>query len=828
MSVPTVTSIDPGSGPAGTQVVITGTGFREDTSAVLFGAVSVGTRFAVVSETQILAYVPEAAGTVHVTVTTPEGTSATSSADQFTVDPCVGPPGGGAGDPPTVTSVVPSAAIDNDGGDTIAVHGTGFTTTVAVRFGIQAEAPQGVFEVVDDTELSVLTPPGSGTVDVIVTTSYGESATSAADEFTYPDAAPPAVTGIAPSGGYYGSKVTITGTGFDDATAVYFGDEPAPFTATADDTIVCYVPEGSGVVHVTVEGPGGASAETTDDLFTYGASGLPRTTASANVARSGYDGWASGNQNVTLYPDAAGGYSIAGTYYTLDGGGLTEYAGPFVVSGGGSHLLQYWSVDVRGNVEPVNVGYVNILSASAVPTGLTAVAVGTGQILVSWDRVASQTPVTYRLYTGAASPPTTLVVATGQNVVTVKQTIADGARYFAVSSVDVAGGESAKSAAVGPVSAQQIGSVDIADAAVSIAKFATGIVPTRVVAALPALPDAAYPAGSTALLTTDGKLYKAKTGLGGSWVAVANAGDLTGQITSTQISDDAVTTAKIAANAVTAAEIAANTITAAQIAADTITAGQIAAGAIGASEIAAGAVVAGKIAALSITGAEIAAGAITAAKIAAGTITAAEIAASTITAAKLNIADVKANVVTADAIAAVNITAVNISGGNISGVNITGQTITGGTIRTAASGHRVEISPQAYMDIRMPSGYSGTEYNPAALGAYYNASDPDSPVLNISGPDIGWGQAGITITGTGMIDLFPTSPSTPRVRVWGALRLMDNWVSGTSEDGIWIQDNNVTSRRYKLYFDSSNGRLYCRRDASIYSFFNRSGGSSTI
>ena len=55
-----------------------------------------------------------------------------------------------------------------------------------------------------------------------------------------------------------------------------------------------------------------------------------------------------------------------------------------------------------------------------------------------------------------------------------------------------------------------------------------------------------------------------------------------------------------------------------------------------------------------------------------------------------------------------------------------------------------------------------------------------------------------------------------------------NWVSGTSDDGFWINDANVAAYRYKLYFDSSNGRLYCRRGSSVYSYFNRSGGSSTL
>jgi hypothetical protein len=65
-------------------VTITGTGFTGAT-AIKFGA-SNAARFTVNSATSISAISPKAmgAGTVNVTVTTPAGTSPTSSADQFT------------------------------------------------------------------------------------------------------------------------------------------------------------------------------------------------------------------------------------------------------------------------------------------------------------------------------------------------------------------------------------------------------------------------------------------------------------------------------------------------------------------------------------------------------------------------------------------------------------------------------------------------------------------------------------------------------------------------------------------------------------------------
>ena len=85
-SAPVVTSISPTSGPlgGGTSVTITGTGFT-DATAVNFGGTAAAS-FTINSYTSITAVSPaESAGTVDITVTSADGTSATSSADQFSL-----------------------------------------------------------------------------------------------------------------------------------------------------------------------------------------------------------------------------------------------------------------------------------------------------------------------------------------------------------------------------------------------------------------------------------------------------------------------------------------------------------------------------------------------------------------------------------------------------------------------------------------------------------------------------------------------------------------------------------------------------------------------
>ena len=56
----------------------------------------------------------------------------------------------------------------------------------------------------------------------------------------------------------------------------------------------------------------------------------------------------------------------------------------------------------------------------------------------------------------------------------------------------------------------QLLAANLADNAVTQAKLAEGMIPTRVINALPSIPDVDYPEGSTVFLTTDGKLYKVR------------------------------------------------------------------------------------------------------------------------------------------------------------------------------------------------------------------------------------------------------------------------------------------------------------------------------
>ncbi|MGB6726252.1 MAG: choice-of-anchor Q domain-containing protein, partial [Terracidiphilus sp.] len=168
---PTVTTISPTSGPSagGIIVTITGTNFTGAT-AVEFGSTS-ATSYTVVSPNQITATSPAGTGTVDITVSTPGGTSVKSTADQFTYRP-----------PPAVTSISPKSGPPA-GGTTVTISGTNFVTGDTVSFGLVTAI---VPVTLTATQISVVSPPGTGTVDVTVVDPNGiSSATSAADKFTY-------------------------------------------------------------------------------------------------------------------------------------------------------------------------------------------------------------------------------------------------------------------------------------------------------------------------------------------------------------------------------------------------------------------------------------------------------------------------------------------------------------------------------------------------------------------------------------------------------------------------------------------------------------------
>ena len=176
---PIVTLLSPNAGPAygGNTVIISGTGFTGVTS-VYFGN-KPALAFTVNSVNQITAVAPSypAGTTVDVTVTNASGTSGTSSATVYSYGLL------------NISSLSPNSG-STLGGTFVTITGSGFTYPATVTFG-GAGYPATSVHVVDSTTITCISPAhGSGTVNVVVTTSAGSSSTSGTgNDFTYQVAA---------------------------------------------------------------------------------------------------------------------------------------------------------------------------------------------------------------------------------------------------------------------------------------------------------------------------------------------------------------------------------------------------------------------------------------------------------------------------------------------------------------------------------------------------------------------------------------------------------------------------------------------------------------
>ena len=257
---PTVSQVSPDAGPVagGNTVTITGTNFLSG-AAVNFGS-NAATSVNVQSSTTLTAVVPAGTyGTVDVTVTTPGGTSPTSTADHY-----------GYGQP-VVSQVSPDVG-PGAGGNTVTITGSNFATgTATVDFGSTAASSVNVSS---DTQLTALAPAGTGSVDVTVnTTSGGTSQTSSVDQYTYDQR--PSVTAVSPNAGPAagGTSVTITGTNFLSGATVSFGSATVPAGDVTFDSatqLTAVAPAGSpGPVDVTVTTPGGTSQTSNADEYYY-------------------------------------------------------------------------------------------------------------------------------------------------------------------------------------------------------------------------------------------------------------------------------------------------------------------------------------------------------------------------------------------------------------------------------------------------------------------------------------------------------------------------------------------------------------------------------
>ncbi len=151
-AAPSISNISPASGPVGTPVTISGTGFTGATS-VAFAATEA--TFTVDTDQQISTSVPTGASSGVITVTTPDGSGASPSS--FTVIVA-----------PAVTGFSPDGGIP---GSSVAIAGSGFTGSTAVTFNGTA----GAFNVDSDVQITATVPAAATSGPIEVTNAAGSA-----------------------------------------------------------------------------------------------------------------------------------------------------------------------------------------------------------------------------------------------------------------------------------------------------------------------------------------------------------------------------------------------------------------------------------------------------------------------------------------------------------------------------------------------------------------------------------------------------------------------------------------------------------------------------
>ena len=160
---------------------------------------------------------------------------------------------------PAVTGVSPDSG-STAGGTTLAITGTGLAGATGVRFGGAAAA----ITADSATQITVTTPPGTGTVAITVTTPAGTSKATAAGHYAYttrPERAQ-SISFTPPAAGTAGGSAVLPAAGGGSGNPVVFSVDPSsgPGVCTVSGATVTFTAAGSCVIDANQAGTGGYAA----------------------------------------------------------------------------------------------------------------------------------------------------------------------------------------------------------------------------------------------------------------------------------------------------------------------------------------------------------------------------------------------------------------------------------------------------------------------------------------------------------------------------------------------------------------------------------------
>ena len=311
---PTITSISPSHAAAngGTQVVINGTGFTAWCTTVFIGTATADLMDC--SDNQLSLYVPATTTMGPVDVIVNNQWDSVTAVKGFTYDAPVLP----------IISSLSKSHISAVGGDFLVLSGKNLQPQYGYNcpgcgpgfYDLQVGGVSAKVAKSSSNEVQFYSPQlfASGKIDVVLKTAWGVVALNDALSVDLPP--PPALTSLYSAHGSAsgGELVTLTGSGFTQATGVYFGGlESYKYAINSDTQIIAITPNVvvNQVVDVTVSTPWAKS--TLANAYTF-ENGLPSPPAGSVGVSINNGARYTNSSNVSLnlvWPFGAGSVTVS-------------------------------------------------------------------------------------------------------------------------------------------------------------------------------------------------------------------------------------------------------------------------------------------------------------------------------------------------------------------------------------------------------------------------------------------------------------------------------------------------------------------------------------
>lgn len=238
--LPKIDGFDPLGGASGSTVSIKGTGLSKATQAYF------GDKPVAVSETSsslAKCIVPIGATTGPISIVTPNGTNRSSAVFYIS---------------PSISLISP---IRGQTGAVVTVTGLNLTGASKVEFG---GIPTPEFTIIDNTKLTARVPYGALNGSIRITNPGGDASSAQTFEIVGDE---PVISSFTPAYGTPGTKVTLTGLNFLDATNVTFNGVSSVPTVKSGTQIEVSVPQGATTGPIKVYTPKGSGVSAQDFLL---------------------------------------------------------------------------------------------------------------------------------------------------------------------------------------------------------------------------------------------------------------------------------------------------------------------------------------------------------------------------------------------------------------------------------------------------------------------------------------------------------------------------------------------------------------------------------